>query len=148
MLACISIQLMRGPPVLWSTAYLGKRLHDGLSKPHPGAIGFKGLHSSALALALACCSAFSRAFPSAWLHTCASSCVQACGRTGSGPALAQICACGCPRACDVQFWIHSCLHIISRLDAYCSPVKVQARLHGSFAPHKAVQRAVWGPCSL
>ena len=33
-------------------AYLGKQLHDGLSKPHPGAIGFKGLHSSSIALAL------------------------------------------------------------------------------------------------
>ena len=43
---------MRPPLVLKIVAYLGKRLHDGLSKPHPGAIGFKGLHSSTIALAL------------------------------------------------------------------------------------------------
>ena len=88
-------------------AYLGKRLHDGLSKPHPGAIGFKGLHSKDCS-GLACCYAFSCVFSSAWPHTHAASRVQACRCTGSGPALAQHCTCGYLRACQIQFWNDSC----------------------------------------
>ena len=94
-------------------AYLGKRLHDGLSKPHPGAISFKGLHSSTIALALRAAMP-PLAFSSAWPHTHAALCVQACRCTRSGPALAQPCTCEYLRACQIQFWMDSCLHTVSR----------------------------------
>ena len=93
------------------TAYLGKRLHDGLSKPHLGAISFKGLHSSTIGFASGLCHAFSCAWPCVY----ATLCVQAHGCSGRGPALVHTCTCGYLSACHIQHWLHNCLHIISKI---------------------------------